>query len=118
MTIETSGFIVLSSGPARSLLAKRSAICSEQIGNRVFPGKFLLDPLPAKRAHAISFGWIFEQPENLGGKIGDLISVVAVKRGFACAEPPLSQVKLNDRLPQRHVLHDLDHGRNVVHLAG
>src|SRR6267143_2020038 len=54
---------------------------------------------------------------NFRCEIGHLIPGVAVQRCFPRTESPLFQIKLNNRLTESHVFHDLNHCGDVVHLT-
>ena len=55
-----------------------SLVGREQVRNGVFPGQFFIYPLTAHLPHPVSLGGVFQQPQNLGRKIGHLVAIVGI----------------------------------------
>src|SRR5712664_273716 len=89
----------------------------QEILDRMLPCKLLLDSCAPELTHPLALRRVIKQPKNFRCEIGHLIPGVAVQRCFPRTESPLFQIKLNNRLTQSHVFHDLNHCGDVVHLT-
>ena len=78
----------------------------------------LLKAVPEARPRTVrQFFGLVNQPQDFGSKIRHLVAIVGVNSSLLRAETALFQRELDDGFAQRHVFHDLDHGRDVIHLA-
>ena len=78
------------------------------------PGKRLFHALAAIVAHEGAALRIVDERQDLLGEIDGIVGL-GVERCVLRREAPLLHVELDDRLAERHVLHDLVHGGDVVH---
>src|SRR5271165_2734080 len=96
---------------------KNPSISCQQIGDRIVPSQLPFNPSVPELTPSFSFIGIFQQPDNLGGKISCPFFVIGIQGCFLGAESTFFQIELHDGLAQGHVFHDLDHCGHVVHFA-
>ena len=87
---------------------------AEQLRLLMVPGKRVFHALAAILAHQQAPLRIVDQLQDLLGEIRWIVGL-GVERGALRRDAALLDVELDDRLGQRHVLHDLVHGGDVVH---
>src|SRR4051812_4306051 len=92
-------------------------IGGEQLWRLVAPLELFHDAPAAEFAHLAAPRRIIEQLDDLQRHV-DRVVRPRVERGGLRGIAALGEVELHHGLGERHVLHDLVHGRDVVHLAG
>ena len=78
------------------------------------PGKRLFHALAPILAHARAPLRIVDELQDLLGEIDGIVGL-GVERCVLRGKAPFLHVELDDRFAERHVLHDLVHGGDVVH---
>src|SRR5688572_10140218 len=102
---------------ARGGLGPQRVVGGEKLRRLVAPLELVLHPPAAEGAHARALLRVVEQLGDLHREMHRVV-LLRVERGFLRREAALGQVELHYRLAERHVFHDLVHGRDVVHLVG
>src|SRR5260221_68344 len=100
---------------ARRLPPER-IVRAEQLRHFVAPLELVLNAPAPEGAHRLAARGIVGELDHLRGEVLGIVAA-RVERGVLRGEAPLGEVELHDRLAERHVLHDLVHGRLVVHVV-
>ena len=72
------------------------------------PSELVIDSFLAECAHMVTPHWIIQKLQYLVAELRS-IRIPYIQRCLSSRNAPFGEVKLDDRLTQGHVLHDLDH---------
>ena len=86
----------------------------QQLRLFMVPGKRLFHAFAAILTHARAPPRIVDELQDPLGEIDGIVGL-GVERCVLCGKAPFLHIELHDRFAERHVLHDLVHGGDVVH---